>query len=251
MSTPNSSPSSPTRGLADLRTHVRPDGRCIVWPDGQWTADQAHAAATLAAARRTSLLTTIDAGSTSELVALERAGFKKARYENVVEADLTTAVDALVDAALPDGIIVRSAGEVDVDDLRLLDDELRDDVPGTSGWRSSPAEFREDTFDDRAYHPRTYLVAMIEDRGELIGLVRVWMNVPGPRIGMIGVTSRHRGLGIASALLAQVLREVQALGASQATSEYDVTSLASAALFAKVGARSVGSRIECERSPDR
>ncbi|MGI8657584.1 MAG: GNAT family N-acetyltransferase [Candidatus Limnocylindria bacterium] len=237
--------------MADLRTHVRPDGRCLVWPDGQWTADQAHVAAVLAAARRTSLLTTIDAGSTDELVALERAGFKQARYENVVEADLTTAINALAGTALPDGIIGRSAADVDVDDLRRLDDELRDDVPGTSGWRSSPAEFQEDTFDDRAYNPKTYLVAMPEARGELIGLVRVWMNEPGPRIGMIGVTSRHRGRGIASALLAQVLREVQALGACHARSEYDVTNLASAAIFAKVGARSVGSRIEYELSPDR
>jgi hypothetical protein len=46
------------------------------------------------------------------------------------------------------------------------------------------AAIADDTFRTPAFNPATYLVAVEEDTGEYIGLVRIWMNRSGPRIGM-------------------------------------------------------------------
>lgn len=175
--------------------------------------------------------------------ALVEGGFLVARREAVVELDLDRAMDVLASARMPDGIEVRRVDGVDVDELRRLDDELRDDVPGTAGWRSSPEEFAGDTFDDPAFNPGTYPVAVDAASGALIGLVRVWMNPDAPRIGMMGVRRSHRRRGIVSALLREALGAARALGATRAVSEYDVTNVASAT-FARMGAARVGELVE-------
>jgi len=48
--------------------------------------------------------------------------------------------------AEPEDIVVISAVDADEDHLRLLDDALRQDVPGTAGWQWDPGDFREETF---------------------------------------------------------------------------------------------------------
>ncbi len=101
--------------------------------------------------------------------------------------------------------------------LRLLDDALRGDIPGTGGWRSTPEEFAEETLDARAFNPPTYLVAVTQDTGECIGLVRIWMNRSGPRIGMFGVLRAYRRRGIALALLARCLVAARDIGHRRAT----------------------------------
>lgn len=208
-----------------------------------WTADLARQAARMAGS--TEAIVTIDAGAADERRALEGAGFRVSRSEITVELGVARALIALATARLPTGIGARSAAEVDTDDLRHLDDELRQDVPGTSGWRSTAEEFRDDTFTD-AFDPRTYLVAVDETTGELVGIVRIWMNRAGPRIGLWGVRRGLRRHGIAAALLAQALG---ALGPSRPTvvTDYDVTNTASAALVAKLGGRETGRVLELSR----
>jgi len=140
-----------------------------------------------------------------ELRILADAGFMAARRELKVEVDLNEALAAIGDARLPPSVTAISAADAGLDRLRLLDDGLRDDVPGTAGWRSTPAEFTKETFDPPAFNPATYLVAVDERTGEYIGLVRIWMNRSGPRIGMFGVLRAHRRRGITLALLARCL----------------------------------------------
>ena len=142
-----------------------------------------------------------------------------------------------------------SAADVEENQLRLLDDELRQDVPGTSGWMTTPEEFREDTFADPAFDPRTYLVALDSERGELIGLVRIWMNPEGPRLGMVAVKREHRRRGIGSTLVAQALRAVHVAGAAEVRTEYDLTNIGSRALFERIGARRLRTVVELVYEP--
>jgi ribosomal protein S18 acetylase RimI-like enzyme len=195
------------------------------------------------------VIATVDARDDAGRGVLAEAGFTEARRESIVELSIDRVLEAFCEARLPPGISVRSAVEVDVDRLRALDDELRGDVPGTSGWRSSPAEFRANTFDDPAFDPATYLVAVADDSGEYVGLARVWMNPGMPRIGMVGVHQAHRRRGIGAALLVHALTAAGAAGGTRVTTEFDVTNAASRALAEGAGAEVVGAAVELAYSP--
>jgi len=177
------------------------------------------------------------------------AGFTPARREVKVEVDLDQALAAIGDPPLLRGVAAISAAEADLERLRLLDAALRDEIPGTAGWRSTPTEFAEETFDRPAFNPATYLVAVEELTGDYIGLVRVWMNRAGPRIGMFGVLPGHRRRGITLALLARCLLAARELGYRTATSEYDETNEASRGVFERLGARQTGNVIEFAADP--
>jgi RimJ/RimL family protein N-acetyltransferase len=222
----------------------RPDGRVVARPGEAWTAVSADAAVALAERRGAPVLAHLEDHEVEERELLERAGFAVARREAVVAFDVRVALAALQSAEPPPGVDVRSAVDVDEAMLRRLDDELRQDVPGTVGWRSTPEAFRESTFADPAFDPRTYLVAVDCEFGALLGLVRIWMNRGGPRLGLVGVRRGHRRRGTALALLAHALRAVAANGADSVTAEHDETNRASRALALRLGARRVGTTLE-------
>ena len=190
------------------------------------------------------MITHVSTDRVDELRILAEAGFTTARREAKVEVDLDEALANIGDARLPAGLVAISAADADVDRLRLLDDALRDDIPGTGGWRSTPEEFADETFSVPAFNPATYLVAVKEDTGEYIGLVRIWMNRSGPRIGMFGVLRAHRRRGIALALLARCLVAARDGGHRTATSEYDEKNEESGGVFERLGARQTGSTME-------
>lgn len=236
-------------GAVDVRTHRRPDGRVVALPTAPWTSDQARSAVDFARRSGVLVITHISADRVDELSILADAGFTAARREVKVEVDLDEALANIGDARLPPGVAAISAADADVDGLRLLDDALRDDIPGTRGWRSTPEEFEDETFSAPAFNPSTYLVAVKEDTGEYIGLVRIWMNRSGPRIGMFGVLPAHRRRGITLALLARCLFAARELGHRTASSEYDETNEASASVFARMGARPTGNTVEFAMEP--
>jgi GNAT superfamily N-acetyltransferase len=233
----------------DVRTHRRPDGRIVVFPTAPWTSDQARWAAQFARSKGVSVITHISADRVDELGILADAGFTVARRDVNVEVDLDEALANIGAARLPPGVVAISAAEADVDRLRVLDDALRDDIPGTDGWRSTPGEFADETFRTPAFNPATYSVAVEEDTGEYIGLVRIWMNRSGPRIGMFGVLPAHRRRRIALALLARCLIAARAAGHRTAISEYDETNQASARLFERLGAHRMGCTLELASEP--
>jgi ribosomal protein S18 acetylase RimI-like enzyme len=241
------SSSAPVEPL--IRSHRRPDGRCVVRPNGAWTVEAATAARELARSRGVPVITAVDAADRAAQQVLADADFAACRHESVVQFGLDRALGVLRGVAAPPGISLRSAVDVDVDRLRALDDELRDDVPGTSGWRNSRAEFQQNTFGDAAFDPATYLVAMENGSREYVGLVRVWMNRDLPRVGMIGVRRPFRRRGIAAALLREALAAARAAGSTRATAEFDVSNDASRALFERLGAERVAATVELAYSP--
>ncbi|MGH2382145.1 MAG: GNAT family N-acetyltransferase [Candidatus Limnocylindria bacterium] len=184
-----------------------------------------------------------------ELRILADAGCTPARREVKVEVDLDTALAAIGNARLPPGVAAISAADADLDRLRLLDDALRDDIPGTAGWRSTPAGFAAETFDPLAFNRATYLVAVEDGTGEYIGLVRIWTNRAGPRIGMFGVLRAHRRRGITLALLARCLLVARDAGHRTTTSAYDETNDASRGIFERLGARQTGTTMELATEP--
>lgn len=128
--------------------------------------------------------------------------------------------------------------DVDLDRLRLLDDELRQDTPGAAGWQWDPEAFRRETFSD----PSVYLVAP-----DYEGICRVWLHEPKPRLGFVGVRRAARGRGLGRALVAAALGEAHALGHREVTCEIDTENAASQRLFARFGAGRVGGYAEVFR----
>jgi ribosomal protein S18 acetylase RimI-like enzyme len=159
------------------------------------------------------------------------AGFVVVRRED--EYAVSTDV-APVDCPLP----LLPVEEVDLDRLRLLDDELRQDVPGTDGWCWDRDAFEAETWSS----PSVYLVAV--DGDDYVGIVRIWLRETSARLGFVGVRRAYRGRGLGRALVARALREANALGHGEVTTEVDDTNAASQALFASFDARRAGRFVE-------
>jgi ribosomal protein S18 acetylase RimI-like enzyme len=159
------------------------------------------------------------------------------------EYELPTTTIGLVQP--PAGIEIRRADAVDEDGLRELDDALRQDVPGTDGWRWEAADFRDETFASPHFDPAVYLVAV--DGTRYVGIVRVWMRPEGPKLGFIGVSRSHRRRGIARALLSPAFGELVSRGLESVTTAIDETNAASRGLLEGLGARSVGCSVELVR----
>jgi ribosomal protein S18 acetylase RimI-like enzyme len=196
------------------------------------------------------LYATIDEQSPHRTVYLQ-TGFVPNRCESTYAIRTADACEALTGADLPAGYDVLRADEVVPERLRLLDDALRQDVPGSDGWRWEAGAFDDETFASAAFDPATYLVAFERGTGEYVGIVRVWNNPAGPRLGFIGVLPEHRRRGIARALLARVFAALAERGAAHVTTEVDDTNLASTALMKTLGARPTGGAVELVRRAGR
>jgi ribosomal protein S18 acetylase RimI-like enzyme len=145
-------------------------------------------------------------------------------------------------------IVIITALNADEDEIRLLDDALRQDVPGTAGWKWDPGDFREETFDSPRFDPATYLIAVDTRSAEYVGLVRVW-NTPGrPRLGLIGVLRAYRRRGLATMLLAQVFRTLRQQDKAEVTAEVDDDNIASRSLLLRFGARRKSGFVEVVKS---
>jgi GNAT superfamily N-acetyltransferase len=179
-----------------------------------------------------------------QLDRLRSLGFTVGRREDEYGVPTDPAVTGLGAAKFPAGLHAISAAGADVDALRLLDDLLREDIPGAEGWVNDPKEFAEYTFDPRHFDPETYLVAVDGATGTFAGLVRVW-NDPGVRmLGLIAVTRAYRRQGVGRALLAAAFRPLHDQGVSEVAAEVDVTNDASSTLLRSLGAHRVGGSVE-------
>jgi RimJ/RimL family protein N-acetyltransferase len=207
---------------------VRPDGRRFVDSPDEAADGEVYAS--------------VDEADVEAVRAYERAGFVVSRREHDYVLPTTT-VGAIEP---PPGLELLTADRVDEDRLRALDDELRQDVPGTDGWRWDAAGFRRETYESPHFDPAVYLVA-VDERGAYVGIVRVWMRPEGPTLGFVGVTRPLRRRGVATALLSRAFDELVARGFESVTATIDETNTASRGLLEGLGARPVGASLEVVR----
>jgi ribosomal protein S18 acetylase RimI-like enzyme len=218
----------PSTSVSEARTFLRPDGRRFVvgLPEAQLPPGELFAWA--------------DETDVEKLRALEDLGFIRERRE--LEVVLPTDAPRV---PAPPGLDAVRADAVDEETLRLLDDELRQDVPGTDGWRSTQTAFREETYLSPHFDPAVYLVATAD--GRHAGICRVWLRPEQPRLGFIGVRRSLRRRGIARWLIGEVFAELRARDVHEVGTGVDETNVASRALLEGLGGRVVGASLELRR----
>jgi GNAT superfamily N-acetyltransferase len=230
----------------EVSARLRPDNRWFLYFD-TWRAD-AYPPLANAVARDLGrdLYVTLEDAEYDALDACAEAGFAVHRRESYYRMPTDPAITGLAAAKLPAGLDILSAGDADITRLRLLDDALRQDVPGSAGWRWDAEEFRAETF-SRFFDPATYLIAIDRAGGEYAGLVRIWRNRAGPRLGLIATLARYRRRGVARALLGQAFTVLAARGDTSVVGEADDTNVACLSLLAGLGARRYGGNVELIR----
>ena len=230
----------------EVSGRLRPDGRCFLYFD-TWRPDVYPALAdAVAQVVPRDLHASLDDAEFDALEACTAAGFAEHRRESYYRIPVDPAVTGLADTALPDGLDILSAADADVDRLRLLDDALRQNLPGCDGWHWDPGEFREDTYGP-FFDPATYLVAIDRSSGDYAGLVRVWRSRGGPRLSLIGTLDPYRRRGAARALLGRAFAVLVARGETSVIAEADDASVPSALLLTRLGARRYGGSVELIR----
>lgn len=234
-----------------ITAFLRPDDRWFVRLDADSRAGScAPLLAAVAHSTSELLYTTVEETDHRALRLLADLGFTVNRRESTYVIPTDPRLTGLQDTAEPEGLIIISAVDACEDELRLLDDTLRQDVPGTDGWKWDPGDFREQTFGDQ-FDPATYLVAVDADRGDYIGLVRVWAKPGRPRLGLIAMLRSHRRQGLASALLGRAFRVLNERGQAEVTAEVDDTNIASRTLLQRLGAGRDGGSVEMVRGGSR
>jgi ribosomal protein S18 acetylase RimI-like enzyme len=231
--------------VGEVRAHIRADRRCFLrFRD---CADCAYKPLIAAVAREipADLFVTVEGSDIRTQRLLRDVGFVVHRREPVYAIPTDPTVTGLR-LWRPEGITFVSAADADEARLRSLDDALRQDIPGTEGWRWTEDAFRETTFRDDAFDPATYVVAVDESSGQYVGLARVWWRETSPRLGMIGVLREYRRRGIARALLAEVLAAVHQRCQPTVFTEIDETNVASTSLVRSIGARPEDNHIHVE-----
>lgn len=230
----------------EVSARLRPDNRCFVYFD-TWRADACPPLAdAVARDLGCDLYVTLEDAEYDALEACAKAGFAVHRRESYYRIPTDPAVTGLAGAVRPAGLDVLSAADADITRLRLLDDALRQDVPGSAGWRWDAGEFRAETFGP-FFDPATYLVAVDRASGEYAGLVRIWRNRAGPRLGLIAMLARYRRRGAARSLLGQAFAVLAARGDASVAGEVDDANVASVSLLTGLGARRYGGNVELIR----
>ena len=189
------------------------------------------------------LYATVDESDRDALRRYEDLGFRIKRRESVYAVP----TDGLRDVTRPPGFAFVRADEVDEARLRVLDDTLRQDVPGADGWQWDEAGFRAETYESPDFDPATYAIAVHEASGEYVAIARVWNKPSRPRLGFIGVLRPHRRRGLARALLAHVFAVLHERGEVEVSTEVDDENVASRTLFESLGARPTGAFLELIR----
>lgn len=187
---------------------------------------------------------TVDEADVDRLRRCRMLGFRTARREGNYVIPVRVASATLRGATLPVGYRLVSADRVREDRLRELDNALRQDVPGNDGWQWDVEGFREETFESPPFDPALYWIASEEGSGRDVGLVRVWDNADGPRLGLIAVLGAVRRRGLATGLLARAFEVLDARGESEVVTEIDERNLPSLQLLIGIGACRVGGCVE-------
>lgn len=231
-----------------LAAFTRPDQRTFL--SFRDCRDDAYApllARAVAELDRPALYTSVREQDEARLRRFSDLGFVVSRRDHRYRIPIDPTRFRLPSVAPPPGVELISAADANLDQLRLLDDALRNETPGADGWRWTAPEFREETFSD-GFSPATYQVAAEPRTGTYVGLARLWLKSAGPRFGFIGVLRPWRRTRVTYALLSAVLQEAHRRGHTEVAAEIDTTNRASNAIAARAGAVRVGGSYELVRA---
>lgn len=232
--------------IGELRALTRPDGRCfLVFVDCR---DDAYGAlvAVAAAELRRDLYAVVDEDDERARQRLTDLGFAVHRHEHVFRIATDPSRYGLNHATPPTGFSLISAAEVDLERLRALDEALRQDIPGTDGWRWTLDGFREQTFGSD-FDPATYLVAVEQRTGAYVGLIRVWMNPTGPRLGCLGVLPAFRRTRVTRILVGAAAKVLHDRGHPHVVTEISADNRPALALLTSRDAIRIGGTYELVR----
>ncbi len=195
---------------------------------------------------RCAITTHVDGSAERDLAALAAAGFEREMVGEVYRVRFDRALRLLRRAWTPTGYRLEAADAVYEDELFALDNALRNLVPGTDGWAGDREAFRQELRSPE-FDASAYLVAVEDDSDRLVGLVRIWRNPSGPRLGLIGVLPRHRAQPLAAALLKTALTAAAGWGFDELISETSPANPHTYPRLRRMGAVPVGSFVQLVR----
>ena len=233
--------------MATAHGLCRPDRRWFVSVDGWREEDHAPLVHAMLTDLPHDLYTRIDGQDQQALEQWSRYGFRPHRRELEFLIPPDPERTGLQGTLVPEGVALLPAEDVDETELRKLDDRLRNDIAGTTGWVNDPAEFSDYVFDDQRYDAACNLVAIDDRRRQLAGLVRIWLSSTRARLNLVAVTRAYRRRGLARAMLAAALAPVAERGILEVMAEVDDSNVAGQALLRGIGAVETGSSLVLER----
>ena len=184
--------------------------------------------------------TLADGDDVATLASLTDVGFVTEMESEAFVFAFDAALRWLRRGEVPPGFALVPAHTVDEDRLFALDNRLRCDVPGSDGWTGDRAWFHEELTESPPYDPTAYLVALHEPSGEYAGLVRIWRNRSGPRLGLIGVLPEYRRTMLAASLLRHALHAAAAWGHPTFTTETSISNRVIYPRLKRLGAERTG-----------
>lgn len=183
---------------------LRPDDRLFLTFRGDDVETLAPLVNAVVGATDGPLFATVDLGDTKRVDTLLSCGFT---VETIGERFTVRFADALAlvqRAWVPTGYRIASIADVDEGKAFELDNGIRSLVPGSDGWTGN-----RDWFHDELRSPEfdrdAYLIVVERSTDRCVGLLRIWRNQDGPRLGLLGVLPDHRRGPLAAALLKQGL----------------------------------------------
>lgn len=222
---------------------LRPDNRWFIWFDSCRADAYGPLVAAVADNVASDLYANADEVDAEAIARFIDLGFTENRREGIFLIPTDPNRTGLADVGVPGDTVIISAADADEDDLRLLDDVLRADVPGSDGWVWDPGDFHEETFGSQ-FDPATYLVAADTASGTYVGLARIWVGPGMCRLGLIAVLPPYRRRGVAKALLARAFTVLHERGQAEVSAETDDTNTATLALLGGMGARRMDGTVE-------
>ncbi len=190
--------------LGTVTAWLRPDDRMFL----KFTSEDPRVLAPLA--ERASLdlgrpvSCIVDKSSGETLRSLRAVGFVTEVEGERFRLPFNEIMRPLERAWVPTGYRIVSVADVDEAAAFELDNRIRSLVPGSDGWQGDREWFSEELASPE-FSADAYLVAMDVATEQLVGLLRIWRNPDGPRLGLIGLLPDHRRPSLAAALLKQGL----------------------------------------------
>ncbi|QSB04147.1 GNAT family N-acetyltransferase [Natronoglycomyces albus] len=139
--------------------------------------------------------------------------------------------------------ILKQSDQFSLAQLLEWDDDLRQFVPGTRGWRWGSDDFAADLADSPPYDPALYLVALSQS-GDFAAMARTWRNPSGAKIGFVGAHPRYRSRGLGGTLLRHMLAQLRGRGYDSAIANIDSANAASVKMVEKFGGAQVATTWE-------